>query len=42
MNATEWAVVLGGVAAIGLVNWYFLFAGSGGGSRGEPTQGDER
>ena len=26
MSATDWIVVLGGVAAIGWVNWYFFFA----------------
>jgi plastocyanin domain-containing protein len=27
MNATEWMVVLGGLAAITWVNWYFFLAG---------------
>jgi len=27
MNATDWLVVLGGMAAIGWVNWYFFVAG---------------
>lgn len=27
MNATDWLVVLGGLAAIGWVNWYFFVAG---------------
>ncbi len=27
MSSTEWLVVLGGVAAIALVNWYFFVAG---------------
>ncbi len=27
MSGTEWLVVLGGVAAIGWVNWFFFFAG---------------
>lgn len=26
MNSSEWLVVLGGVAAIAWVNWYFLLA----------------
>ena len=28
MNGTEWAVVLGGAAAIVWVNWYFFLAAS--------------
>jgi plastocyanin domain-containing protein len=27
MNATDWLVVLGGLAAIAWVNWYFFLAG---------------
>ena len=27
MSATDWLVVLGGMAAIGWVNWYFFVAG---------------
>ena len=27
MNAEHWAVIVAGLAAIGWVNWYFLFAG---------------
>lgn len=27
MNATEWMVVVGGLAAIAWVNWYFFLAG---------------
>lgn len=27
MNATEWLVLIGGVAAIAWVNWYFFIAG---------------
>lgn len=27
MRGTEWLVVLGGVAAIGWVNWFFFFVG---------------
>lgn len=26
MSTTDWVVVLGGVVAIGWVNWYFFFA----------------
>ena len=26
MDITEWLVVLGGIAAIAWVNWYFFFA----------------
>ena len=26
MSGIEWLVVLGGIAAIGWVNWYFFFA----------------
>lgn len=29
MSAMEWAVLLGGVAAIGWVNWYFFLADRG-------------
>lgn len=29
MSATDWIVVLAGVAAIGWVNWYFFIAGRG-------------
>ena len=28
MSGTEWMVLLGGVAAIVWVNWYFFLAGS--------------
>ena len=27
MSASEWVVLVGGVAAIGWVNWYFFLAG---------------
>ena len=27
MNTVEWSVAIGAIAAIGLVNWYFFFAG---------------
>jgi hypothetical protein len=27
MSATDWLVVLGGLAAIAWVNWYFFLAG---------------
>ena len=27
MSGTEWLVVLGGIAAIAWVNWFFFFAG---------------
>ena len=30
MSGTEWMVLLGGVAAIAWVNWYFFLAGSTG------------
>ena len=26
MSAADWAVLLGGIAAIGWVNWYFFIA----------------
>lgn len=44
MSRIEWLVVLGGVAAIAWVNWYFFVAGRsvarGGRPRGEnPEQG---
>ncbi|HEX6059331.1 MAG TPA: hypothetical protein VFZ11_09985 [Gemmatimonadaceae bacterium] len=26
ITGTEWAVILGGIAAIGWVNWYFFLA----------------
>ena len=26
MNAAEWGVLVGGAAAIGLVNWWFFWA----------------
>ncbi len=29
MSGTEWAVLLGGIAAIAWVNWYFFLAGRG-------------
>lgn len=29
MSTTEWLVLLGGIAAIGWVNWYFFLAGQG-------------
>ncbi len=32
MSATEWMVLLGGLAAIAWVNWYFFVAGQGGAS----------
>ena len=38
MTATDWMVVVGGIAAIVWVNWYFFLAG-----RGESgTRGDSR
>ena len=30
MTGTEWAVVVGGIAAIAWVNWYFFLAGRAG------------
>lgn len=30
MSTTEWMVLLGGIAAIAWVNWYFFLAGRGG------------
>jgi len=32
MNTTEWLVLLGGIAAIAWVNWYFFLAGRSGGA----------
>lgn len=32
MSALEWAVLLGGVAAIAWVNWYFFLAGRNAGA----------
>jgi hypothetical protein len=29
MSGLDWAVLLGGIAAIAWVNWYFFIAGSG-------------
>ena len=26
MNTAEWAVLIGGIVAIGLVNWWFFWA----------------
>ena len=26
MSGTAWLVIFGGIAAIGVVNWYFFFA----------------
>lgn len=34
MSGTEWLVVIGGVAAIAWVNWYFFLAGSAAGREG--------
>jgi len=34
MSGTEWLVIIGGVGAIGWVNWYFLFAGRSPGRAG--------
>jgi len=31
MNRTEWMVIVGAVAAIAWVNWYFFLAGRKGG-----------
>ncbi|HEX6940254.1 MAG TPA: hypothetical protein VF158_12645 [Longimicrobiales bacterium] len=45
MTPAEWAVVVGGIAAIAWINWYFFLAerGSGGGGGGrerdEPAAG---
>lgn len=33
MSGTEWVVLIGGVAAIGLVNWWFFRAGQRGGRK---------
>ncbi len=41
MSGTEWLVVLGGVAAIGWVNWYFFAGRRVGNSSGGP-QGREK
>lgn len=42
MSGTEWLAVVGGIAAIAWVNWYFLFAERGtgpvGGSPGEKKE----
>lgn len=44
MSGIEWLVVLGGIGAIGLVNWYFFLAerrqARAGGAGSEP-KGDE-
>ena len=29
MNGAEWAVVIGGLALIGWINWYFFLASAG-------------
>ena len=42
MTATDWMVVVGGIAAIAWVNWYFFLAARGTpASRGESRAGEE-
>ncbi len=41
MSGTEWLVLLGGVAAIGWVNWYF-FAGPPAGNISSRPQSREK
>jgi hypothetical protein len=33
MSGVEWLVILGGIAAIAWINWYFLLSGRGEGGR---------
>ncbi len=37
MNAADWTVVLGGLAAIAWINWYFFLAGRPGASASVPA-----
>ncbi len=39
MDASEWAVLAGAVAAIAWVNWYFFVAGRSRGADRERTDG---
>lgn len=41
MTGTEWLVVVGGIAAIAWVNWYFFVAGRSRPSVGEPQGGTQ-
>lgn len=40
MSGTEWLVVLGGIASIGWVNWYF-FVGERGAAQPGEQQGEK-
>jgi hypothetical protein len=41
VSGIEWLVVLGGIAAIGWVNWYFFFAGRRARRADRPRGGNE-